>query len=915
MAVVDGLLGRAAARETVVLDISGEPGIGKTRLLGEAVAAARSRGFDTRHVRASELERDAPHAVVAAILGAPTPESAERHRVARAVATGIETATSRTPLVVAVDDLQWADAGSVDALAHVVDRIASAPLALVFASRRGRRPAAFSAALERCERAGRLARAELEPLGAGDAAALLGPAIEGPLRERLIRESGGNPFYLEQLARAGRDDRGRASPDARAIGVPRAVAAALAVELAALSSAARGAAHALSVAGDGADAELVAAVAGADQAGLLGALDELIDADIVRADAAAPLFAFRHPIVRRAVEESAPAAWRIGAHRRAAAELRSRGAPVGRLAPHVERGADAGDRDAIGLLAAAASECLTSAPAVAARYYRAALRLQPADTAGTAGPALRLPLALALATAGAVEEARDELRDVLGSLPRDDPRRATVVTTMAAIEHLLGRYDEGRELLVREVAALAPERTAERAALTQSLADNHYFAGDWQAMRDAAASAAQLATAAGADALRIEASAAASVADGALGDANGAAGWLGDASRAFDGIEDPPLVAHLDTPFWLGLALLHMEEYGRAARVFARGIDLSRRTGQESAAVQLGVGLASVCALTGRLAEGRRAATFAVDVARLMGVPNLLGWAEVARTWIALREGRLDEALEAGAYVERLAAAVGPAAVSGGLCALAEARVLVGDAREGRDALLLAAAGDELDRLNPPLRTWAYEVLSRAELAQEDTRRAAEWADRAESQAAVLGLGRDLASARLAAARVALATDRPGVAVDAALASAAAAQECGALPQLIRARIVAAEACRRAGDADRAEQLLDAAHRDARACGASGERNEAERALRALGRRTRGRSAATAGSHLLGALTERERDVAELVADRLRNREIAARLHVSEKTVERHVTGILRKLGVDSRVDVARAVDRERASR
>jgi DNA-binding NarL/FixJ family response regulator len=162
---------------------------------------------------------------------------------------------------------------------------------------------------------------------------------------------------------------------------------------------------------------------------------------------------------------------------------------------------------------------------------------------------------------------------------------------------------------------------------------------------------------------------------------------------------------------------------------------------------------------------------------------------------------------------------------------------------------------------------------------------------------------------------VALAQGDAAGAADSALASADAAGACGALPQVVRGRMFAGIACDQAGDRERAADLLDSAHRDARSCGALGERNDAEQALRAIGRRPRGRSAATAGSHLLAGLTQRERDIAELVADRLRNREIAARLHLSEKTVERHVSRVLRKLGVDSRVDVARAVDRERASR
>jgi DNA-binding NarL/FixJ family response regulator len=62
----------------------------------------------------------------------------------------------------------------------------------------------------------------------------------------------------------------------------------------------------------------------------------------------------------------------------------------------------------------------------------------------------------------------------------------------------------------------------------------------------------------------------------------------------------------------------------------------------------------------------------------------------------------------------------------------------------------------------------------------------------------------------------------------------------------------------------------------------------------------------------LGALTEREREVAELVTDRHTNREIAERLFLSEKTVESHLRNVFAKVGVSSRVEVARLVERER---
>jgi DNA-binding NarL/FixJ family response regulator len=112
------------------------------------------------------------------------------------------------------------------------------------------------------------------------------------------------------------------------------------------------------------------------------------------------------------------------------------------------------------------------------------------------------------------------------------------------------------------------------------------------------------------------------------------------------------------------------------------------------------------------------------------------------------------------------------------------------------------------------------------------------------------------------------------------------------------------------GDAGSAVAELERAHAELSRCGAAHDRDEAARELRALGKRVPRAGGAGAGADGLEALSRREREVADLVADGRTNREIAAALHLSEKTVENHMARIFGKLGVSSRLQVATAVER-----
>ena len=193
---------------------------------------------------------------------------------------------------------------------------------------------------------------------------------------------------------------------------------------------------------------------------------------------------------------------------------------------------------------------------------------------------------------------------------------------------------------------------------------------------------------------------------------------------------------------------------------------------------------------------------------------------------------------------------------------------------------------------------------------------AARAAAAAEAHAAALGLPMATAWAQRAAATVALHAGEPGTAAERALASAAAAEQAGAVIEAALSRMLAGRALAAAGETDRAAAEFERAAATFEACGALPHRDAAEQELRRLGRRVHRRTRPGADRRRgLAALTERELQVAALVVDRKTNPEIAAELFLSLKTVETHLRNIFRKLGVSSRVELARAVERARRDR
>jgi hypothetical protein len=302
------LVGRAAERAAIaaalqalerqgrVVAIEGEPGIGKSRLLAELAASAAGGGCTVLEARASEFEADLPYALftdaldhhlatlgdrrlerlgvrdadalagVVPALGdhgparhrvadSAAPPAADRHRTHRALRDLLERLAGARSLVLCLDDVHWADPASLDALAALVRRPPGAPVLVAVAARERQMPAPLAAALAGALREARLTRLDLGPLDEAEAVELVGADATA-----IYRQAGGNPFYLEQLARA-RDNPSGGAELTTDGSIPPAVAAALAGELAALTPETRSLLDAAAVAGDPFDLDLAAAVA------------------------------------------------------------------------------------------------------------------------------------------------------------------------------------------------------------------------------------------------------------------------------------------------------------------------------------------------------------------------------------------------------------------------------------------------------------------------------------------------------------------------------------------------------------------------------------------------------------------------------------------------------------------------------
>ena len=944
LAELDVALDQLAAGEPWFVQISGEPGIGKSRLLAELCHRGEERGYLVLEGRAAEFERDIPFGLIvdalndylaslepamlraldedalseiASILPSlPRPESsgsrapaegAERYRLHYAIRNVLERLTRRQPMLLALDDVHWADAGSVEVMSHLLRRFRG-PLLMAVAYRQA--PPRLLAQLEGTARAGVGTLLALTPLGAEDAQSLIAWDVDPAHRSRLYRESGGNPFYIEQLARSSSPRRrsGKSAPDSSAEAVPRAVIAAIEEELLSISKPSRVSLRSAAVAGDPFEPELVGAIAEQDITTVFAAFDELLELDFIRPTATPRRFRFRHPIVRRAVYDSTPGGWRIGAHARASAGLEAAHAPASARAHHVETFATPGDEDAIALLVQAAREAAARAPDAAGRWLIAATRLLPRDADQERRLSLLVEASSATLLAGSYDLALEILAEATGLLDSERvAERGRLVARTAFARRMSGHPLQSRSLVAQTLEELDDDSVV-ALNLTLELALDHYWRGEFSQMHAVASQVLDKAQGRYANLLTSCGGALCSIASTALSRPTEARSELATAKAAYAALPDDELVDHIEICGYLAQAASALEQFDDALDCARRGLRLAQETGQGPYISGQFLLQANALVMKGRVTEAAAVAETATDAAVLTGNDQFIVWALWTDAMACTSTGDTARALaSAREALARSAHLTETFFSSLSRLHLAAALLATGDPAAARNELSAFEAGPD-QRLLDLRGGHGWELLIRIQLALGELTAAVASAEMALARARATSLRQRTAAALISKATVLLAQEDSGGAQALAHQAIELVDGAGNPVLAARGRGVLGTALARTGDERRGVAELKAAERVLSGCGAMREADAAARELRRLGHRSRRRARGATNSTTTAALSPREQEVAALVAAGKRNRDVASALFVSEKTVESHLARIYEKLGVRSRVALATIV-------
>lgn len=989
MTVLTSALHEAHAGHGATLILSGESGIGKTRLASAVVDLALRRGFGVAVGRAYPVEAGVPHAVFSdallPVLRAIEPSvlslltrggSAELTQLFPALGTHdrshegtrpvrgdpaelkarllwnfaqfLSRFAAKRPLLLVLENLQWADSSSLELLHFTARQIASDRILILGtyndADPRASDPHSTLRSMEASLQALGAARVlRLAPLDEAETEELVQRAVQAESAEArelaaiVFRRTRGNPFFVEETLKtlseetSGVQAMGGASADKlRTLELPRTIRDAVLVRLGHLSAEARQLADLAAVIGARASHDALAFVSALDETALLGALDELRHLRILteRSEERAIVYDFSHPILQETLYAELGLARARALHAHVAERLES------------FYGAKAGDH----------------VDELAFHYLRSDARrlagkaVQYLRSAGTHAMAMHANREAANYLTAALE-----LRDrPEGDARSDGPE---LVQELARARQRLGEYDTALSLWSRaaEVAERGQQESPS-AANSSSLATirrNMGMASFWSGRHEDALRFydAGIAAAVEAGASKIEARTL--IAKGmclqGLGRRDEAEGEVQRALAIAERLGEPGLLARAHRALLLLYVWTGPPE--KAREHGERAIALAEQSGDRGVAWSAHWALAMLGGLTAHVDAVSRHLSEAQRLAEELRSPLLRVWtAEVSIEYHA-GIGNWEAAVSEAERTVSVARALGQRTLV--------PRVLVwlgllhfgrGDVERGKqcvdEAWELSGAGNDTGGHLPagdvhtivPAHTgraayhltmqeyeeairvgerglaiadasgyvvWAIHrllpVVAEAALWKSDMDRARRLASRMRRDSKRLGHALGLAWADACEALVELLKGDKHRSVDLLRNVAEQLEAVPYVPDAARVRRQLARALAETGDREGATRELRRAHEVFAHLGAEPELIATRDQLRALGARPPVRSVTTGAAGLTG----RELEIVQLVAARRSNKEIGTALDISSRTVSTHLSNIFAKLGVASRGELA----------
>ena len=899
-----------------VVFVEGEAGVGKTRLTHELIMRAYEDGFAVVSGRSEELERMRPYGGIAHALegsGDLATAGKKMRRLLRPDASDpqrqppgeqvlidafvelVEELALARPTCVVLEDLHWADPGTISGIRAVARRLSYLPILVLGTYRPHPRPPELSRLLDVSTREGAV-ELILRPLDEPSVIALIEATVGasvGPRLRKIILSAAGNPLYATEIARTLSEDGDLNIHDGVAevvtVELPPTLRLTILRRISFLPAATLETLRFAAVLGSSFGLEELVAFTAAPLSDVADQLRPAFEAKIIEEGSGG--VGFRHDLIQEAIYQDVPPSLRASMHVDAARALRAHGVPPVRVAEHIIRGLEVGLPELFEEAVALAYDLRFRAPLLSVALYEKALELPgiSEDRRSRARADVIPPLILSRR----VDEGERLAKEVMATL--QDPSAGAYLLC-----HVLegGKMHAGRALeCISVLEALANDpRIAglpHRLAVTM-LAIAYLRIGDGFVAAEFGPELIAESRDDGNDPLLtagLVLLAMAKVCEGRVAEAVPLAEEAGEVA-----VRTPSPV----TVAFAGVALARLE-----ADRLADALDASRRgrdhlrTGDRSSLAPHHSIESFICFLAGdwtyAIAE---AATASELLEEGVGASDLAFGAWVSLGQILLRRGQVDEALRELGKADRFISERGPQ-WGMGLIAWTKAQCLYasGSPRQAWDMFVDAWDSTASARYFCTRPLFADFVRLALEVGERDraevvAAEAKEGGRRAPEVATAVAVGLQCRG---------LVNDDP----EALLAAVEAYQRSPRIVEHSRVCEDAAAALVRRGKADEARRLFTEALSFYESVGASHDARRVSAAMRQAGLRRGSRERRGRPKSGWEALTDAELQVARLTIQGLTNPQIAERLFVSRNTVQTHLSHIFGKLGISTRVALA----------